>query len=101
MTATLAVALSFFTVAVPSAWAHRPHDIVSQVELSPDFANDRTVFVEVRGNLCKSTDGGDRWQRLVKGLDNRNQPQGLVVSQQTADILYLAIELVRLEALVE
>jgi len=79
-----------FAIAAPAAWAHRPHDVIAQLELSPQFDSDRTLFVETRGNLFKSTDGGDRWQRLARGLDTRSSMKGLVVSQQTPDALYVA-----------
>ena len=33
---------------------------------SPDFAADRTLFAATWGGLFKSTDGGERWQRLTR-----------------------------------
>ncbi|MEQ8755922.1 MAG: hypothetical protein RID09_20755 [Coleofasciculus sp. G1-WW12-02] len=53
------------------AHAHRPHDDVYHVELSPTYSQDQTLFITVRGNLLKSTDGGESWQRAWKGLNNR------------------------------
>lgn len=51
------------------AQAHRPHDVVTQIKLSPDYTNDKTAYALVRGNLFKSEDGGDSWKRIVQGLD--------------------------------
>ncbi|MEM9980218.1 MAG: hypothetical protein AAF808_21545, partial [Cyanobacteria bacterium P01_D01_bin.2] len=51
------------------AQAHRPHDVVTQIKLSPSYSRDRTAYTLVRGNLYKSMDGGDSWRRLVQGLD--------------------------------
>jgi photosystem II stability/assembly factor-like uncharacterized protein len=52
----------------PRAVAHFPHDVVSDLAVSPAFSNDRTAFAIVRGNLLGSTDGGRRWRRLSRGL---------------------------------
>ncbi|MEM7797434.1 MAG: YCF48-related protein, partial [Cyanobacteria bacterium P01_C01_bin.118] len=76
----LCVALVGFPQA---AWAHRPHDVVTQVALSPDYGQDQTAYTLVRGNLFKSTDGGDHWQRLVQGLDNRYPFSTLSIDTQT------------------
>ncbi|MEM9487401.1 MAG: YCF48-related protein, partial [Cyanobacteria bacterium P01_F01_bin.116] len=76
----LCVALVGFPKA---AWAHRPHDVVTQVALSPDYGQDQTAYTLVRGNLFKSTDGGDHWQRLVQGLDNRYPFSTLSIDTQT------------------
>ena len=36
-----------------AAFAHRPHDVISQVEVSPDFQTDNTVYILVRNNFYK------------------------------------------------
>ncbi|MEM9908823.1 MAG: hypothetical protein AAF921_27835, partial [Cyanobacteria bacterium P01_D01_bin.44] len=43
------------------AWAHRPHDVVTQIKLSPAYDQDQTAYTLTRSNLFKSTDGGDHW----------------------------------------
>ena len=81
------IALSF---GVQTGFAHRPHDIISQVELSPTYDRDRTVFIIVRGNLFKSQDGGSFWKRLVRNLDKRNNLSSLSIDPQNKEILYLS-----------
>ena len=48
------------TINVPAAWAHTPHDDIFQVDISPTYNQDKTVFIIVRGNLLKSEDGGGK-----------------------------------------
>ncbi|TAF50232.1 MAG: hypothetical protein EAZ61_13015 [Oscillatoriales cyanobacterium] len=64
-----ALALSFTLVVQTTAEAHRPHDVVTQIETSHNYKTNQTVFILVRGNLFRSADGGNSWQRLVSGLD--------------------------------
>ncbi|MSO87847.1 MAG: hypothetical protein EXQ71_10065 [Acidimicrobiia bacterium] len=71
------------------ASAHTPHDVVADVELSPDFEGDHTLFAIVRESLLKSDDGGDTWTRLVRGLDNRFQLRAVEVSPQNKQVLFL------------
>ncbi|MDY6782650.1 MAG: YCF48-related protein [Cyanobacteriota bacterium] len=66
-----------------AALAHRPHDVIEQVEVSANYAQDQTVFIIVRGNLFKSNDGGESWQRLVKGLDHQAKLSALSLAAQT------------------
>lgn len=45
-------------------------------------------------DLHKSTDGGETWTKLTKGLPNQNMGKiGLAISPQNPDVLYAAIEL--------
>ncbi len=52
-----------------SAYAHRPHDVVTQIETSQNYDTNQTVLILVRGNLFRSSDGGISWQRITSGLD--------------------------------
>ncbi|MEM8602667.1 MAG: hypothetical protein AAGF24_02370, partial [Cyanobacteria bacterium P01_H01_bin.121] len=61
--------------------AHRPHDVVTQVEVSPNYDQDQTVLIIVRGNLYLSSDGGLAWQRIVQGLDTIAALTDLELSQ--------------------
>ncbi|MDJ0843321.1 YCF48-related protein [Crocosphaera sp.] len=72
----------------PAVWSHRPHDVVDQVELSANYGNNQTLFIIVRGNLFKSQDGGQTWQRLWKGLDNFDNLVTLSLSKNDDDILF-------------
>ncbi|MGF1539082.1 MAG: YCF48-related protein [Pleurocapsa sp.] len=91
--------LSILTVCifdVDTALAHSPHDVVIDVELSPNYAQDQTAYfildgyLPIWGNLFKSTDGGDRWQRIEKGLDNQHKLFSLAVSSQSKKTLFLS-----------
>lgn len=81
--------LALFCLTAQPALAHRPHDVVTQVDLSPKYQQDQALFIIVRGNLFKSVDGGYSWQRIVNGLDNRSSLAGLSISQ-TSSILFLS-----------
>ncbi|MCZ6770492.1 MAG: hypothetical protein O7G83_00725, partial [Proteobacteria bacterium] len=51
--------------------AHHPHDVVSAIGMSPNFAQDKTLFVAVRGSLnlfLVSRDGGFTWSESSSGL---------------------------------
>ena len=72
------------------AFGHSPHDQIYQVELSPTYSQDKTLFITVRHNLFKSEDGGKSWVRLTNGLDHRCFLGSLAVSRQTKDIMYLS-----------
>ena len=84
------VILLFFCLNLQAPLAHRPHDVIEKVELSPNYASDRTLFIVVRGNIFKSNDGGETWQRLVKGLDNKFYLSYLAMSPQSENILFSA-----------
>ncbi len=70
------------------AYAHRPHDVVTQVALSPTYNQDSTLFILVRNGLFRSRDGGDTWQRLSNGLDNQGNLAVLEISASDQQILY-------------
>lgn len=72
------------------ALAHRPHDVVSQVKLSPTYDQDQTLFILVRDNLFKSTDGGFYWERLSHKIDNTADFSSLDISHQNPKTLLLS-----------
>lgn len=86
----LLLTLAFFAMDVKAALAHYPHDDIFAVEISPDYQQDKTLFINVRGNIFKSEDGGDSWQRIVKGLDHQHQLSTLDISAQSPEVLYLS-----------
>jgi photosystem II stability/assembly factor-like uncharacterized protein len=51
-------------------FAHSPHDPIDALELSPNFDEDKTLFVAIGRRLLRSKDGGFSWKVLVNGLDN-------------------------------
>lgn len=51
-----------------NAWLHTDGAITG-LKLSPNYTDDHTVLAYVRGDgIYKSTDTGDNWNKLVKGL---------------------------------
>jgi photosystem II stability/assembly factor-like uncharacterized protein len=54
-----------------AAVLHAPHDPVNCWAISPDFGQDRTIFVgqNAFGMLLRSRDGGQSWQTIQAGLD--------------------------------
>lgn len=71
------------------ALAHRPHDVVSQIELSPNFSQDKTLYIIVRDNLFKSEHQGLQWQRL-DGIDNSKNLTSLAISNSNGNVLFTA-----------
>jgi photosystem II stability/assembly factor-like uncharacterized protein len=74
----------------PIAFAHVPHDVVSDSVISPNIQTDASVYSIVRGNLLKSTDRGNTWQRLVKGLDNKALFQAIAIAPKNSQNLYVS-----------
>ena len=70
--------------------AHVPHDDVYTVSLSSNYQQDKTIFIIVRGNLFKSDNGGESWQRLVNGIDNHGNLVALSMAAKNSQILYLS-----------
>ncbi|MBX2863236.1 MAG: hypothetical protein KTR27_06740 [Leptolyngbyaceae cyanobacterium MAG.088] len=73
-------------------WGHDPHDVTQQVELSPMFDQDQTVYSLVRGNFLKSVDGGSTWQRQVMGLTHQTPLKAFAIAPTTPQLLYLSTE---------
>lgn len=72
------------------AYAHTPHDDVYGFEISPEYADDQTAYSIIRGNLYRTGDGGETWQRIVQGLDNTHGLSSLTISPQNKDVLYVS-----------
>ena len=86
----LLLTLALLTFEVKAALAHYPHDDIFAVEISPNYQQDRTLFINVRGNLFKSEDGGNSWQRIVKGLDHQHKLSALDIAVQSPKIIFLS-----------
>ncbi|MGF1539083.1 MAG: WD40/YVTN/BNR-like repeat-containing protein [Pleurocapsa sp.] len=86
----LLLTLACFTLNVQAAFAHYPHDDIFAVEVSPNYQQDRTLFINVRGNIFKSQDGGDSWQTIVNGLDHQYEFSALDIAAQSQKVLFLA-----------
>ena len=55
-------------VTVAKADGDRAGDTVDAILPSPNFSQDGTLLATIDGKLCRSTDGGDSWERLRGGL---------------------------------
>ena len=86
----LLLTVALFTFDVKVALAHYPHDDIVAVEISPNYEQDRTLLINVRGNLLKSQDGGDNWQKIVKGLDHQHELSALDISAQSPNTVFLS-----------
>ena len=86
----LVVTFTVLSVNTPAAFAHTPHDDIFQVDISPTYARDKTLFIIVRGNLLKSEDGGASWQRIVKGLDHKHRLYALDIYAKSKETLFLS-----------
>jgi photosystem II stability/assembly factor-like uncharacterized protein len=82
--------LAILVIAPKPVFAHTPHDDIRDIEISPEYDQDKTVFTISRLLLLKSTNDGQTWQRLVKGLDNKKRLTSLDISPQNKQILFLA-----------
>jgi photosystem II stability/assembly factor-like uncharacterized protein len=77
-----------FIVTCLDVLAHNPHDPVLGLGISPNFVNDKTLFVATYGELTdwsypdimRSTNGGLTWTRLPNGMDNRGKFSSIRVS---------------------
>ena len=75
---------------VDAAFAHAPHDDISEVEISPNYDQDQTLFIIVRGKFLNSEDGGQSWKRIVKGLDYKHRLSSLDISSHSKETLFLS-----------
>ena len=90
LSALLLFTFTIFLLNVSPAFAHTPHDDIFQVEVSPTYDQDKTLFIVVRGNLLRSEDGGKSWQRIVKGLDHKHRLYALDIYAHSKETLFLS-----------
>lgn len=86
----LIVAFVFLLICLNSVFAHTPHDDVYGLELSPEYAIDNRAYTIIRGNFFLSEDGGETWERQVRGLDNAHGFRSLTRSSRAKNVLYLS-----------
>jgi len=60
--------------------AHTPHDNIDDLVLSPNYDEDKTVFLINNDQLLNSTDGGYFWKQLVRGLNNKHLLSSIAIS---------------------
>jgi photosystem II stability/assembly factor-like uncharacterized protein len=87
----LLAVLSCFFLCTPAALAHHPHDVIGTVKLSPNYAQDTTVFVNYDGRvLLKSEDAGLSWHRVEGFVNHLYKLSALGIGSQEESTLYLA-----------
>lgn len=74
------------------SYGHAPHDAIDFLALSPDYSDDKTVYVVVRNNLLKSTDGGALFKRVVKDLNYNGKITDFKGAPSHASVLYLTTD---------
>ena len=52
-----------------SAFAHSPHHVIDDLEVSPGYTSDTTLYVLVHNYLLRSEDRASNWQPLSNGID--------------------------------
>lgn len=86
----LLLMLTFLFFDVEAACAHTPHDVIDVLEISPNYNQDKALFIVVRNNLLRSKDGGHSWKRIVRGLENKHILSSLVISSHSNTSLFLS-----------
>ena len=86
--ASLLVIATLVTTAQPG-FAHTPHDDIANVAVSPSFATDHTVFAISDNRPLRSTDGGNHWVEMVRGLSGQPLSR-FAISPGDSRVVYLA-----------
>lgn len=81
---------------VAPVYAHHPHDVTSIVRVSPNYAQDHTLYITIEGTfdlLLRSTDGGSSWQPTHNGMRGRTVKDLAFSPNYAADsTLYVATD---------
>ena len=64
----ISIAVSCIIIRVSQSPAHAPHDVVADIQLSPTYSSDKTIFALVYWKLFISTNGGYDWHFPSRGL---------------------------------
>ncbi len=65
--------------------AHTPHDAIDALDISPNYEEDRSLFIVVQNQLLRSTNRGATWKSLVAGLDSPYLLSDIAISSHYAD----------------
>ncbi|HAC63104.1 MAG TPA: sialidase [Cyanothece sp. UBA12306] len=84
------LSISGLFIGIPVANAHRPHDVIKQMEISPNYEQDQTIYIIVREKFLKSEDGGKSWYKLFRGLDNNFDFSSFSIALSNSQILYIS-----------
>jgi photosystem II stability/assembly factor-like uncharacterized protein len=86
-----AIIISLYCNSQP-ALAHRPHDVIDFLQVSPSYDRDKTVFIVVRDKFLRSIDGGSSWQTIARGIDNRYDFSSLTIAKKDSKVLLLSTD---------
>jgi photosystem II stability/assembly factor-like uncharacterized protein len=70
----------FLIFCTSDVFAHTPHDVISVLEISPSYNEDRSLFIVIANRLFKTIDRGFSWKQIVWGLDNRSMLSSIAIS---------------------
>ncbi len=89
------IAVLFILLLSSPAIAHHPHDIIEAFAVSPDFVNDRTIFISSPGSLnlfIVSRDAGLTWNSSRSGMRGpRARDIALTTDWKSSGIAYVAL----------
>jgi photosystem II stability/assembly factor-like uncharacterized protein len=85
--AAAAAVVALFTMPI-QVGAHAPHDDISDIAVSPSYAEDQSLLIISRGTLQRSSDAGDTVQDLVVGL-GRSPLARLAISRADEDLVFV------------
>lgn len=77
-------------LAAATASAHAPHDVISDVAMSPGFASDTTVLAVSRGRVLRSEEGGSSWSEVTQGITG-DAATRVVVAPSDPDRAYVLV----------
>src|SRR5262245_49557042 len=88
--ALLVILGTTLVVRIPTAAAHTPHDPIGHIALSPEFANDETIFVISQNRILRSRNAGTTWRELNRGFASVAVFTRFAIAPSDKKIIYLA-----------
>ncbi|PZD73413.1 Xyloglucanase Xgh74A [Acaryochloris thomasi RCC1774] len=82
----------FFLAFTEESKAHAPHDVISDIYISPEFETNKVLLSVIRGILLRSTDEGKTWKKIVQGLPSSYRLNELDSSPKDSNTIYLSSE---------
>jgi photosystem II stability/assembly factor-like uncharacterized protein len=81
--------IAMLATSAERGFAHTPHDVIANVVVSPSFATDHTVFAISDDRPLRSTDGGEHWVEMVRGLTGQTLGH-FAISPVDPQVVYLS-----------